>query len=219
MEIGTKLREARMTADLTQEQAAEHLMVSRQTMSNWENNKTYPDIVSVIKMSELYGVSLDRLLKGEDGAPAATYVEYLEEATNVVKNKKKLSNVILAAVYLGIWSFALLVFWFFTDGGDAMGYSLMFLWLLLPVTSFVISLLAAKLQALGIWKWIIPAAMGLMYMLAEYATFSAANMISFDKVNSPAWGMLPAGAAISAAGILIGFVLRRMQEKRQGSAL
>ena len=41
------------------EQVAEILGVSRQTISNWENEKSYPDIISVIKMSECYDVSLD----------------------------------------------------------------------------------------------------------------------------------------------------------------
>ena len=63
MEIGAKIKEARTRTGLTQEQAAEALGVSRKTISNWENEKTYPDIVSVVKMSDLYAVSLDRLLK------------------------------------------------------------------------------------------------------------------------------------------------------------
>ena len=63
MDIGTKIKDARSAAQLTQEQSAEALGVSRQTISNWENSKTYPDIVSIIKMSDLYGVSLDQLLK------------------------------------------------------------------------------------------------------------------------------------------------------------
>lgn len=49
---------------MTQEQVAGLLEVSRQTISNWENAKSYPDIVSVIKMSECYDVSLDYLLRG-----------------------------------------------------------------------------------------------------------------------------------------------------------
>lgn len=49
---------------MTQEQVAGLLEVSRQTISNRENAKSYPDIVSVIKMSECYDVSLDYLLKG-----------------------------------------------------------------------------------------------------------------------------------------------------------
>ena len=53
MDIGTKIRNARSDAGLTQEKAAEALGVSRQTISNWENGRTYPDIVSVIKMSNV----------------------------------------------------------------------------------------------------------------------------------------------------------------------
>ena len=53
MEIGKKLKEARQGAKLTQEQVAERLFVSRQTISNWENEKSYPDIVSVVNLSDL----------------------------------------------------------------------------------------------------------------------------------------------------------------------
>lgn len=65
MEINEKLKKARSTAMLTQEQIAEKLMVSRQTISNWENGKSLPDIVSVMKLSDLYQISLDELLKGD----------------------------------------------------------------------------------------------------------------------------------------------------------
>ena len=58
MEIGIKLKKARNEKGITQEQAAEALGVSRQTISNWENNKSYPDIISVIKMSDIYSVAL-----------------------------------------------------------------------------------------------------------------------------------------------------------------
>lgn len=52
MEIGSKLKNARKENGITQEHAAELLDVSRQTISNWENNKSYSDIISVIKMSD-----------------------------------------------------------------------------------------------------------------------------------------------------------------------
>ena len=58
-DIGCKIKAARIEKKLTQEQVAELLGVSRQTISNWENEKSYPDIISVIKMSECYDVSLD----------------------------------------------------------------------------------------------------------------------------------------------------------------
>lgn len=87
MDIGKKLRDARNAAKLTQESAAESLGVSRQTVSNWETGKTYPDIVSVIRMSGLYSVSLDCLLKEEKTVSNdLNYLNYLEESTNVVKS-------------------------------------------------------------------------------------------------------------------------------------
>ena len=59
MDIGSKIKKSRADAKITQEQAAQALGISRQTISNWENERSYPDIVSVLKMSELYSVSLD----------------------------------------------------------------------------------------------------------------------------------------------------------------
>lgn len=211
MDIGAKIREARLSAHLTQEQAAEALGVSRQTMSNWENNKTYPDIVSVIKMSDLYDVSLDHLLKEKVEAPMSDYMDYLEESTNIVKSKARLSRVILIVAYLCIWAFALLTFWFFISASDAMGYSLVFLWMILPVSTIVISFLMGKNNDWGKGKWIAPAAFGFMQMLAEYATFGAANMAanSFVKINMPDFGMFFAGAIISAIGLGIGELIAR----------
>ena len=46
-DIGSKIKAARLEKKLTQEQVAEILGVSRQTISNWENEKSYPDIISV----------------------------------------------------------------------------------------------------------------------------------------------------------------------------
>ena len=90
MEIGKKLKEARLEAKLTQEQVAERLFVSRQTISNWENEKSYPDVVSVVKLSDLYSISLDELLKGD-----AKMLEHLEESTDVVKSNQKLMLAVL----------------------------------------------------------------------------------------------------------------------------
>lgn len=63
MEIGQKLKEKRTALGLSQEQLAEQLGITRQTIANWEKGKTYPDIASVLKLSDLYCVSLDELLK------------------------------------------------------------------------------------------------------------------------------------------------------------
>lgn len=214
MEIGTKIRKARVDAQLTQEQAAEALGVSRQTVSNWENNKTYPDIVSVIKMSDLYAVSLDHLLKEQEEAPMSNYIDYLEASTDVVQSKRKLAQIILIATYLGIWSFALLMFWFFISGSDAMGFSIVFLWLVLPMTTLVLSYLIGRNDFWGSKKWFAAVAFGVMYMLAEYATFSTANMVTFHKINMPSFEMVLIGAVISAVGLGIGALSNRKKSDR-----
>ena len=102
MEIGKKLKNARIEAGLTQEKAAEKIDVSRQTISNWENEKSYPDIISVIALSDLYSVSLDELLKGDQ-----KMAEHLEQSTNVVKSNKKLTGAILLNIILMILLIAL----------------------------------------------------------------------------------------------------------------
>ena len=102
MEIGKKLKNARIEAGLTQEKAAEKIDVSRQTISNWENEKSYPDIISVIALSDLYSVSIDELLKGDQ-----KMAEHLEESTNVVKSNKKLTGAILLNIILMILLIAL----------------------------------------------------------------------------------------------------------------
>lgn len=102
MEIGKKLKNARIEAGLTQEKAAEKIDVSRQTISNWENEKSYPDIISVIALSDLYSVSLDELLKGDQ-----KMAEHLEESTNVVKSNKKLTGAIILNIVLMILLIAL----------------------------------------------------------------------------------------------------------------
>ena len=210
MDIGAKIKNARITAQLTQEQVAEELGVSRQTLSNWENGRTYPDIVSVIKMSDLYAVSLDHLLKEKEETTVSNYMDYLEESTNAVKSQKKLSMTILIATFLGIWAISLIAFWFFGSGSDAMGYSIMFLWVLLPVTTFVVSLFIGKNSVWGGGRWLLSIFFGIMYMLAEYATFRTANMIAFEKFNLPEFMMIPVGAMISLMGMGIGFGVSRL---------
>ena len=56
--IADKIKNDRTIKKLTQEQVAEDLNVSRQTISNWENGKSLPDIVSIIRMSELYDLRM-----------------------------------------------------------------------------------------------------------------------------------------------------------------
>ena len=65
MEISERLKEARLSMGMTQDQVAEKILVSRVTVSHWESGKSLPDIVSLISLSDLYGISLDELVKGD----------------------------------------------------------------------------------------------------------------------------------------------------------
>ena len=65
MQLGTNIRENRNRLGLSQEQLAEKVFVSRQTISNWENDKSCPDINSLVLMSEVFSVSVDTLIKGD----------------------------------------------------------------------------------------------------------------------------------------------------------
>lgn len=65
MELGKQIRKYRNAQSLSQDSLAEKVYVSRQTISNWENNKSYPDVNSLVLLSEVFGVSLDQLIKGD----------------------------------------------------------------------------------------------------------------------------------------------------------
>lgn len=65
MEVGTQIKKYRSNMGISQEQLAEKVYVSRQTVSNWETGKNYPDIHSLLLLSLLFNVSLDQLIKGD----------------------------------------------------------------------------------------------------------------------------------------------------------
>lgn len=83
MKLNQILRNKRKEFNLTQEQLAEKLFVSSKTISNWETGKTFPDIESLIRISQLYHLSLDNLLvEGSD------VVKDIEKKTRLASLKK-----------------------------------------------------------------------------------------------------------------------------------
>ena len=97
MDLGKKIIEMRKNAKLSQEQLAEKLNVTRQTISNWENNKFYPDIDALVKISKYFKISLDDLLSYDDKV-----LEYLKDSTDIVKSNKKLLYAILLNIFIFI---------------------------------------------------------------------------------------------------------------------
>ena len=91
MELGQRIKDCRTKAEMTQEELADKLYVSRQTVSNWENDRSYPDIHSLLMMADLFSVSLDTLIKGD--------IEIMKEKVDqsIVRDFKK-DNLIFAAL-------------------------------------------------------------------------------------------------------------------------
>ena len=65
MELNEQIKKYRTEMNLSQEELAEKIYVTRQSVSNWENGKTYPDIHSLLLLGSLFGISLDQLVKGD----------------------------------------------------------------------------------------------------------------------------------------------------------
>lgn len=65
MNLGSQIKKYRSELSMSQDELAEKIFVSRQSISNWENDKTYPDIKSLLLLSEVFQVSLDQLIKGD----------------------------------------------------------------------------------------------------------------------------------------------------------
>ncbi|MDE7296488.1 MAG: helix-turn-helix domain-containing protein [Clostridia bacterium] len=100
---------------MSQEELAEKLEVSRQTVSNWENDKAVLDAEKLAKLCKIFGVSADDMLNGE-GLPAPQ-----EQETTAPKNKsgKRLVTIIFfAIVALTLIVIAAVGFIFFRDDGN-----------------------------------------------------------------------------------------------------
>ena len=94
MEIGKKLKNARVQSGMTQENVAEKINVSRQTISNWENEKSYPDLQMLIDISNQFEISLDTLIK-EDSKMVKTIDK--ERVLGKIKKEKSIIDFFTGA--------------------------------------------------------------------------------------------------------------------------
>lgn len=114
MILAEKIMSLRKKNGWSQEELAEHLDISRQSVSKWESAASIPDLDKILKMSSLFGVSTDYLLKddieeetpseGADVDEAEGKVVSLEEANAYMNIKSKLAPIIATAVSLCIAS-------------------------------------------------------------------------------------------------------------------
>ena len=86
MEIGKQIKLKRIELNMPQECLAQKINVGRSTISNWENERNYPDIQTIIQLSDVLEISLDQLLRGD--------VKIVDQLTQDTKIRKKQSRKI-----------------------------------------------------------------------------------------------------------------------------
>jgi len=106
MEIGNQIKLHRIAQGLSQEELAARVYVTRQTLSNWETGKTYPDINSLLRLADLFHVSLDELVKGD--------IKKMKEQINQtdIREFKTTSNIFTALFLLMVLSCVPLCYFF-----------------------------------------------------------------------------------------------------------
>lgn len=114
MEIGNKINQLRKLSGMTQEQLAEKLNVSRQTISKWESDSTSPDLESIVKISRIFHVSLDDLLKeGEAGVENKTDEQItLEDLMKINLHNRKMTLLLISGlifIMVSILNFAYVI--------------------------------------------------------------------------------------------------------------
>ena len=112
MQIANQIKKLRAESGMSQDELAERIFVSRQTVSNWENEKTYPDIKSLLLMSEVFNTSLDTLIKGDLSEMKRQIDE--QEFTRFTRDSYILAALMLLMIlapiplahFFGRWGFA-----------------------------------------------------------------------------------------------------------------
>lgn len=100
--IGEQLVKLRKENNMSQEKLAELLGVSRQTIYKWENNKVYPDMINLVAISEIFDVSIDELIKGEQRSNQTVNQVTNKKTSYEYKSEKYIGNLPLIHINLGI---------------------------------------------------------------------------------------------------------------------
>ncbi len=114
----------------------------------------------------------------------------------------------LVITYLLVQAFSLVAFWAVLDSAHALGYTILFIGIIQPLTILVLSFLITKKNYPGNLYWLAAPVFGLGFMLLPYCTFDLANMLTTSSFLAPSWIMFLVGALLSAIGLLAGTFLR-----------
>ncbi|MEA4854485.1 MAG: DUF3955 domain-containing protein [Christensenella sp.] len=99
MDFGEQLRKIRADRNLTQEQVSEKLHVSRQTISNWENNKNLPDLEMIVEISTTFGLSIDQLILGGENRNNMTE-KLIKDGSEMRRARINLISIMIGAMFL-----------------------------------------------------------------------------------------------------------------------
>ena len=91
MQFSEKIKAARVAHGLTQEDISQLLCISRQAVSKWENGVNEPDIMSIVRLSDILGVSLDELLRDD-----------LPLVKKLARKERSYKKLIITIVILGL---------------------------------------------------------------------------------------------------------------------
>ena len=108
MNFGEQIKSIRKKENLTQEQFAIKLNVSRQAVSNWENNKNLPDIGMLILMSDVFQISLDQLIKGDNHMNNMTE-KVIKDGSETRRAKYNMISSVIGGILLFIGIMLLLI--------------------------------------------------------------------------------------------------------------
>ena len=128
MELGKQIKKHRQEVQLSQEELAERVYVSRQTISNWENDKSYPDVNSLVLLSETFQISLNNLIKGD--IEVMKDVIQKEEIEKMNRYGKIYTIMLIATAVSAVPLFMLLGVWSLIPWGIIWGISMYFAFML-----------------------------------------------------------------------------------------
>ncbi|MBR0144139.1 MAG: helix-turn-helix transcriptional regulator [Clostridia bacterium] len=212
MEIGKRLKDMRTGMGMTQEECAEKLGVARQTLSSWESGRTFPDIRSVVAISDLFGVSLDALLK-EDAAA----VDRLEDAADEAQARRNQTRRLPFLAYMTLWAFIVALFWLIGPRTDiaALAYSIIALDVVFSLITLVFSFLIGAQDDRPRTKWFFILFFSLFYFLADFVTLDLSDFLIRGVFSLPHLSGLLFGALFSFAGLGAGEIARLVLSARK----
>lgn len=204
MNLGETIYQLRTTQNMSQGELADHLNLSRQSISKWENNSAVPDLDNLIKLSEIFGVSLDTLVKGSSTQTDNT-ITAANAAPSVSSSKNISMQKIIGLLLLCMSFISFLLVTIFVDllSGLIIGA---------PFFAFSILCLTFKKHAGLACAWVIYVCIDLFLRLGSHASWSAIFAFSlYQKENS--WIFIIAWILFLLLVILLILTIRALLKK------